>query len=255
MRYLAVVVIVAACGGAKPKPGDASRPVEIEHAGVSGEVAKQLGDLAARGRAEVEQFFDTTMPAPFTVRVFPDRAALNAHWRAAWDMPDFESECWMVASGGVDELAILSPQAWATDACEHDATDAARIAMLVTHEVVHVFHEQVHPSESFDGLDAIGWFVEGVAVFASGQLESDHLASAADAIAEGAAPTELENAWSGKYRYGVSGSLVAYIDARWGRAMVKRLLTASDEAEILGALGLSEAQLLQAWAEQITASN
>lgn len=254
MRWAVVVVILAACGGAETKEAELSRPIAIEHAGVDGDVSSQLAGFAARGRESVEQFFDTRMQAPFTLRVFSSRAELDAHWREVWDMPDFESQCWMVASGGEDELVVLSPEVWATQACEHDATDERRVALLIAHEVVHVFHHQVHPRDSFDGFEPIGWLVEGVAVFASGQLASDHLATAADAIAEGAAPAELESAWSGKYRYGVSGSLVAYVDARWGRYVLLELMTMSTEAEILERLGVEETELLGAWADWVRGS-
>jgi hypothetical protein len=247
MRFVVVVVFLSACGGAETRDSDPPRPIEIQHAGVDGQIAEHLHELAIRGRESVERMFAAMMQAPFTLRVFASRAELDAHWRVEWDMPDFQSQCWMVASGGERELVVLSPDAWASEACEHDAGNERRIALLIAHEVVHVFHHQVHPRDSFDGFEPIGWFVEGVAVFASGQLESDHLATAADAIAEGAAPTELESAWSGKYRYGVSGSLVAYIDTRWGRDVLLELMTMSTEDEILARLAISEHELLDVW--------
>lgn len=254
MRPVVLVVILSACGGAETRDTDPAPPIAIEHAGVDGDVAQHLLDLAVRGRESVENVFATRMHAPFTLRVFPSRAELDAYWRDAWGMPDFESQCWMVASGGGDELVVLSPRAWADEACEHDAGDERRVALLIAHEVVHVFHHQVHPRGDFDGFEPIGWLVEGVAVFASGQLGADHLATAADAIAEGAAPTELETAWSGKYRYGVSGSLVAYVDAQWGRRVLLELLAMSTEDEILARLGVTEDELLADWRDWVAGS-
>lgn len=209
--------------------------------------APALLDLLVSGRKQVEAFFDAPFPAPFTVFVYPDRDSLTAHWQQAWGLPALEAQCWMVASGEADELTVLSPRVWATQACEHDAGDRARTAALLTHELVHVFHGQHVVGRSFDGMDDVGWWVEGLATHAAGQLELGYLASAEEAIAADQQPAHLREAWSGKYRYGVCGSIVSWIDARLGRARLRELLQLRTEAALLAAIGLKEDELLSAW--------
>ncbi len=222
-------------------------PVSLLYTSLDSQVAGQFADYAEDGRRQVEQFFGTTYSSPFAFRIFPGRATLDSWWAAEWGIPDLETQCWMVGSGEAENLAILSPRVWAEEACEHDASDEERIQQLVTHEMVHVFHLQSTPAEAVEMLEPIGWFVEGLAVYASGQLVSSHAASARESIETGAAPEQLEDGWSGRYRYGVSGSLVQFIDETYGRDMTIRLVQATSEDEILDAIGMSEAGLLEAW--------
>jgi len=119
----------------------------------------------------------------------------------------------------------------------------------IAHELVQTFHGQHNPTRDFTGMDEAGWFDEGLAVYVSGQLDTGRMASAAN----GAAPDALASAWSGKYRYGVSGSLVAYIDDRFGRAALTGLLYETSTDEILAHLGLTEAALLADWRARVVA--
>jgi hypothetical protein len=210
--------------------------------------------MTAAARGQVEDFFGRPFPSAFEVTIYPDRASLDAYWRKAWSMPDFSSQCWMVASGTADGLRLLSPRTWAAEACEHNAADNARVQALITHEIAHVFHGQNLPDQSFDGMDDVAWFVEGLATYVSGQLELGYLAPASEAIAEGKAPAALSSAWSGKFRYGVCGSIVRFIDSRQGRPGLLEMLPLKTEAELLGAVGLSEDELLAAWRASVAPS-
>jgi hypothetical protein len=96
-------------------------------------------------------------------------------------------------------------------------------------------------------MDDLGWFVEGVAVLASGQLDVEHRDDARQAIAAGRAPTRLADAWSGRWRYGVSGSLTEYVDRTSGRRAIIAMLTDTTNAGVLGRLGVAEAELLNRW--------
>ena len=211
-----------------------------------GQVARVYEDVSL-GKRRVKAFFGKSFPQKFRIKVFPDRASLTAFWRKDWKMPDFQAQCWMVASGTEKTLAILSPRVWKTEACEHDPNNSNEIRMLIAHEMVHVFHDQMNPQPNFDALEQVSWFVEGLAVYASGQLENKKLASPLEAVTQGKAPTELENAWSGKYRYGVSGSIVQYIDVRYGRKKILQMLKGGTEAELLAKLKISEKELLENW--------
>ena len=158
----------------------------------------------------------------------------------------------MVGGAENEGVVLVSPRLWTPD-CDHDPADSQHVRDLVVHELVHVFHMQHNPSSEFEGADEIGWFVEGLATYASGQFEHGHADRALEAVESGAVPERLAEAWSGPYRYGVSGSLVAYVDDRIGRAGLAELLGATTQAEILDRLGMTEPELLAAWAAWVRA--
>ena len=224
--------------------------ITIAYADVDSAAVRDLAAMLRSGRPAIERFFGDSFARPLTVRLYPDRASLTAHWAAAWGVPDLKAECWMVASGVANDLALLSPRVWPTAACDHDVKDTAATRRVVWHELVHVYHGQRNPHPTFDGMDDLGWFVEGVAVLASGQLDAEHKNAARDAIAAGRAPTKLAEAWSGRWRYGVSGSLVAYVDRTWGRRVVVAMLADTTQARLLSRLGVDEKTLLDRWQHQ-----
>jgi hypothetical protein len=127
------------------------------------------------------------------------------------------------------------------------------VRRLLTHELVHVFHGQYNPSSDFLEVEGIDWFVEGLATFASGQLEEEHVGAARAALESGAGPRDLATAWTGRYRYGVCGSLVAFVDREWGRAVLVELLEETNGARLLERLGVSETELLARWREWVRA--
>lgn len=204
------------------------------------------------GRQRVEQFFGKPFPKSFTVEVHPHRAAFDEYFQKRWKLP--KTQAWMVASGVADRLTILSPRVWKSQAAEHNPADSDHVRDLLAHELVHVYHGQHNPKPDFDGMDEMGWFVEGLAVHVSGQLERAHRHAARDAVKAGKAPTRLADAWSGRYRYGVSGSMVAFIEQRHGRAMLVKLLPAVTTTEALRLLNTSEAQFLADWKLHVQAS-
>ena len=242
---LLALSLLAACAG---------DPVAAPSFSIEGPQATPAGpeiaSLVATGRARVEAFFGHPFAKPVRVAVSPTRAALDASLPAKWGIAP--TQCWMVGVGADSLFALLSPSAWATEACEHDGKDAAHIQEIVTHELTHVYHGQHNPTGDFTGMDDAGWFVEGLAVLVSGQLNDGKRPSAAEAIAKGAAPAILADAWSGKFRYGVSGSMVAFIDATRGRGMTFNLLGAVNNKQILDRLGVSETEFLASWRAWVT---
>lgn len=214
-------------------------------------IAPLISRTLSQRAKTIEHFFGKPFAKKFEVRILANRAALNTYWSEAWNIPGLKTECWMVASGTAKELTILSPNAWSEDACEHTIADTLKTQLLLAHELTHVYHGQYNPQPEFEGLDAIGWFVEGLAVLVSGQLDAGHLAAAKEAIEHGKAPTQLANAWSGKYRYGVSGSLVQHIENRYGREKLISLLSSTSEKEILDELQLTEQELLTQWQKAV----
>lgn len=206
---------------------------------------KRLREYVAEGQRTVAAFFGSPYPDRFTVRLSPNRKAFTEFFRKKWNMS--ETQCWWVAAGVADTFIMLSPRVWPKEACEHDPKDEAHVKGIVIHELVHVFHGQHNPK--VEELDEIGWFVEGLAAYVSGQLKMRHRGAARKAIESGAAPKRLSKAWSGAHRYGVAGSLVKYIDVTYGRDMIIKMLPVVSQTDLLGMIKLTESELLDAWHE------
>lgn len=203
--------------------------VTFEYRKKDKEQAQKIAGYVEAGSKTIENFFGEKFSNNFTVRIYPDRKTLTEFWLKDWNEPALEPQCWMVASGTSKMLTILSPGVWSTEACEHNAADEEDTQLLITHEMVHVFHAQMNPKPNFEGMDAVAWFVEGLAVYASGQLESEKLARPREAVERDRAPSQLENAWSGKYRYGVAGSIIKFIDKKYGRQILLKMLKGTTE--------------------------
>lgn len=220
---------------------------EVRAGAADAALAEGLAQNVRVGLKQVQKFFGQPWRHRFVVRIFPDRKSLDRHWRTKWKEPAFSSKCWMVASAVQDELSMLSPRAWKEQACEHDPTDETHLQNLITHELVHVYQDQYNPTDGYEGMEKLGWFVEGLATFVSGQLSEGHLASPREAVELGKVPAKLSHAWKGKYRYGVCGSLVQLVHRRVGRERLFELLAAVQTRAILDALAIDEERLLSAW--------
>ncbi len=254
MPGAAFLLLVSACahaGGSIVENGDAYE----EQAIVNGDstfryaagdpFASRIAGFAASGHAQVEAFWNAPFPAPVNITLAPDRLEFESAFPSEWGMSS--TQCWMVGVGVADFLVMLSPAAWADQACEHDPADEQHIRDILVHELAHVYHGQRNPTRDFTGAEEIGWFAEGVAVLVAGQLDRKRLSDARDAVEEGAAPDLLVNAWSGPYRYGVAGSIARYIDQHYGRSVLFSLLPVTTQDEFLNVLGTTEEALLQSW--------
>lgn len=208
---------------------------------------KEYNKLIKNGIKLVYDFFGKPYPNKFDVYLHPDRHSMDSSWQKDWNLPNFKSECWMVASGVATRLDMLSPQKWEQEACEHNYADALRTQRLITHELVHVFHGQQNPSPDFSNVEGIDWFVEGLATYASGQCDSMRIVEVKNAIYTKKIPGELDKFWTGNIRYGLAGSVVMYIDNQYGREKLKELLPINKKSEILTALNTTEAAFLNEW--------
>jgi len=212
----------------------------------------ELSPLLQECSVSVERFFGGRFRS-FTLTVLPDRAAFDASFPPEWGLS--KTECWMVATGTADGVHLLSPRVWKTEACEHDPADDVHLRGVLAHELVHVYHGQHNPSPDFLDVAGIDWFVEGLATLASGQLADARLLNARGALESGQGPATLATAWTGRYRYGVSGSLVAFVEHELGRARLPELLAASSGGELLDLIGMSEEELLERWRAWVLAGN
>lgn len=153
----------------------------------------------------------------------------------------------MVASGVATKLDLLSPAQWKEEACEHTYEDKAKSQQLITHELVHVFHGQWNKSPDFSEVEQLDWWVEGLATYASGQCDQQRMDEVRRALTENNVPSTLDKFWSGKNRYGQSGSVILYIDQHYGRKKLIELLPLTKKTELLATLNVSEEQLLKDW--------
>lgn len=208
---------------------------------------KEYDQLIENGLISVKEFFHSTYSKTFDVVIHPNRHSLDSTWQKDWDMPNFKSECWMVASGVASKLDIISPKTWDLESCEHKYSETINTQKIVTHELVHVYHGQFNSSPDFSNIEGIDWFVEGLATYASGQLDSLRVLEIKKAISENQIPKSLDDFWKGKLKYGLAGSMVMYIDIRYGRAKLIELLPFNKKVDLLLTLKTSESDLIDDW--------
>ncbi|MCD4691792.1 MAG: hypothetical protein K8R79_02665 [Calditrichales bacterium] len=223
------------------------KPYRIHYDSIDNKQAEQIEHWLNQGQKDIEGFFNKGFEKKFDVYIFSERDSLDKQWQKDWNMPDFKSQCWMVASGIAYRLDILSPRIWKTQACEHDNNDTIAIKKLIIHELVHVFHGQHNPSPTFENIENIDWFVEGLAVYVSGQLDDGRLKRAKSHILDNGAPNKLADIWKGKHKYGFAGSIVKFIDDKYGREVLVKLITFTKATEILNTLSISEKELIKEW--------
>lgn len=212
----------------------------------------EYAQLIENGLRTIRTFFNASYNKPFDIYVHPNRHSLDSTWQTDWNMPDFKSECWMVASGVATRIDMISPKRWDHEACEHQYAQTEKTQQLITHELVHVYHGQRNTSPDFSNTEGIDWFVEGLATYASGQCDASRIAEIRKAVSDNKIPNGLDNFWSGKLKYGLSGSVVMYIDNTYGRAKLLELLPFSKKADLLAALKTTESELLDGWKKYMT---
>lgn len=207
----------------------------------------------ARAKRTIEQFFGRPFAKAVTIKVCPSRKEFDKELHKQWGMEP--TQPWMVGAGGARVLFLLSPRVWKTEAQEHDPADTQELADLVTHELVHSFHAQANPSRDLEGLDEIGWFAEGLATYVSGQLEHGRGGLAKGELEAGRGPKDLASAWSGRARYGVSGSMVKFVDVNFGRNTILSLLSVTSNAVAMRSLKTEEAKFLGDWRSWVLAGS
>ncbi len=197
-------------------------------------------ELATTGRQAVAAFFRQPADGPYTVRVYPDRPGFEALWRAN----GFQPACWMIGRATKSLVEVLSPRLWAGEGCGHSE---AETAVILTHELTHVLHAQRNPLPEVNYATALKWFNEGIAIYLAGQL-TDGMRARARAWAQSPSPGGLSGLGISADTYAVGGALVELLDQRSGRGALWTALEATSTADLLSALGSTEAEVLAALA-------
>jgi len=203
------------------------------------------------GKRTVEEFFQSSYKNDFNIYIHPSRSSLDRAWQKDWNMPNFKSQCWMVASGVANKLDIISPKLWDSLACEHVYSNTNKTQNLIKHELVHVFHGQQNISPDFSDVSGIDWFVEGLATCASGQCDSIRILEVQKALLENEIPVTLKKFWTGNLRYGLSGTVVMYLDNKYGREKLTSLLKYNTIEEVLNSLETTESEIMNEWKKYI----
>ena len=204
-------------------------------------------DAIRNGESVATTFFTAPPLEPYSISIYPDRTTLTDRWRVAWQFPSFQPECWLIAAAWATELDLLSPRVWSRDACGHDADNLTHIRNVLAHEVVHVLHGQLGQHANLGSLLNAQWFTEGLAVYISGMLDVDYAGAVQARLGAGFAPRTFAEVWNDGANYPLSGSIVRYIDRKYGRTALRDMLTARSTSTILTRLGIGEAELLTAW--------
>lgn len=208
---------------------------------------KSINENLQTGVESINHFFGYLFLQKFDVYIFPGRALLDKQWQKDWNDPGFKSQCWMIASGVAHRLDLLSPNTWNTEACDHNANDTTEIRQVIWHELAHVFHGQQNPDHTFSYIEKLDWLVEGLATYVSGQLTEKRVQRLKHIIADNKIPPTLDDFWKGPERYGLSGSIVSYIDKKFGRKKLFELLNLTNKQSALQSLGITELQLIADW--------
>jgi len=256
IRYLSVFLLltILASNYSLSQNSKSKRDVhlyKVHYDPVDSLMIKNINLWLEMGRQNVIAFFGKDYQKQFDVYLFSNRDSLDKQWQKDWNMPEFKSQCWMVASGIAHRLDILSPRTWEFQACEHDAADTSATRKIIFHEMIHVFHGQLNPSPAFENTDNIDWFIEGIAVYASGQLDEERYKNARNFMITNEGPKQLSDIWKGNNKYGFAGSMVKYIDDNYGRSALVNLLSFASADEILDYLKISEEQLVLKWKNSV----
>ena len=208
---------------------------------------KKIDSYLQTGLDYIVNYFHHSFTNKFEVFIFPNRTLMDKQWQKEWGDSTLQSQCWMIASGVAHRLDMLSPNAWPKEACEHNANDSTEIRQVIWHELIHVFHGQYNPDHTFNYIEGLDWLVEGLATYVSGQLDEKRLQRVKQLIKENKTPSTLANFWKGQEKYGLSGSMVNYIDNTFGRGKLFSLLKFTNKQDALNFLGFSEEQLINSW--------
>jgi hypothetical protein len=199
------------------------------------------------GVRKIEEFFGKPFPKPYRLELLPGRAAFD---KVLKDRFSEESPGpWAIGAATSDCLYMITPRVWRTEAAEHDPDNHEHIRRIIAHELTHTYHAQVSPAKDFEGMEDLAWLSEGLAAHVSGQMDEEYAGREVTAVNAGRVPKSLATAWSGRDRYPICGSIVRYVEKRYGRPKLIELLKMTKETDILKALDTTESKLLKDWQE------
>jgi hypothetical protein len=243
-----------ACGARPTSPEDdagtwrylTANGVKLGYTTADSGEAPSLLAAAVRGRAMIEAFAGVSLGDVVLTHIHPSRATLEPDWQQTFGTPPGGFQCWMIANANRSTVMMLSPRVWASDSCGQPRGDSVAARSVLAHEMMHTLHRRTYPDSLFRGMNQSGWLYEGIAVYSSGQMAERYDSQVAGAVAAGE-PATLASVLTTERGYAVAGSIVRYIDRKYGRAVLTDLMRRQGNPDILTRLGVTEAALLAEW--------
>jgi hypothetical protein len=257
MRCWVAAVLLAAVACSKPTdPGNGTPNtdwltrqvggVTYTYAEADAALVTAIAPVVATEAGRMTEFLGLAFEGPYGVTVSPDKVTFDARFYRAYFSP---AQCWVIATASAAGVELLSPRAWE---CGHNPSSTEHLRLVLAHELTHVIHAQ-HPET---GFPLLRWFQEGLASYASGQLDAEYRGQAQTRFSQGYVPISLEGMMNDSAAYGLAGDLVRYIDRVWGRATLRLLTRASTTTDAMAVLNESEASLIARWrANALTTSD
>jgi len=230
------------------KLGDAS--IEIRY--VDGE--REFAELALESlNDKLPSLMDTfQIPGAFpaiTVVLVPDR---NEFDRLVRDLLQVEIEIpshpARIAQPQRTDMIVLSPSAYAAHSPFSYVPDDFR--RLLVHELVHMMEELLTPDMEVSPR----WWSEGLAVFLSEQCryEDGFRQPAVYGVAQDAIPSLSQIEADVTLAYDWGWTIVAFIEAQYGKDMIVRIVKACADGDVLAFLEGDRRMIEKCWQEWLT---
>ena len=212
--------------------------VSIRYTDPDAALATSMTPVVESELARVTNFLGLSPQRSFPIVVWPDRQRFRDRFHGLFrEVP----QCWVIAFGLASGVDMLPPRLWE---CGHSALSAEVLGLVLAHELTHVVHQQ-QPGFGYGG--DMSWFLEGLAVYVSGQYNTEYAGVAQARLAQGFVPSSLPALMNDGAGYALAGDVVRFIDATWGRATLRSLTGMSSTTMILAALNDTQANLLARW--------
>jgi hypothetical protein len=208
------------------------------------------------GVRTITSFFDTGFSKHFQIYVQPNRNAFDTKEQERRHNRFFKSECWLAATGTIEGINLLSPLRWQDEPCSGRYTeysDTVKTKKLFIHEMVHVFHAQ-HQQLNHTNDEVDFWFLEGIAYYVSGQMDSTAARMVQTAFTNQRIPDHLSaigQISDINLRYAVSGSLLQFISATYGKPLLRKMLVPDNEKDLQAVMPVSEKDLIGRWKQTL----
>lgn len=255
MRHSVAAALLAAVACSTPTGPEHGTPnanwltreagtVTYTYAEADATLVTAITPVVATEAGRMAEFLGLSFTRSYGVTVSPDRATFDYRFFRAFSS---SPQCWVIATASPAGIELLSPRAWG---CGHDPSSTEHLRTVLAHELTHVIHAQ----QPETGFPFLRWFQEGLATYASGQLDAEYRGQAQTRFSQGFVPASLEGMMNDGAAYGLSADLVRYIDRVWGRATLRMLTQARSTAAAAAMLNESEASLIARWRADVTAS-
>ena len=230
------------------KLGDAR--IEIRYAEGEREFAELAVESLNDKLSSLMNYFQIPGAFPtITAVLVPDRGEFD---RLVRDLLQVEIEIpshpARIAQPQRTDMVVLSPSAYGAHAMFDYIPDDFR--RLLVHEMVHMIEEFLSPDIEVSPR----WWGEGLAVFLSEQCryEDGFRQPAVDGVAHDAIPSLGQVETAAKLAYDWGWTVVAFIEAQYGKDMIVRIVKECADGDVLAFLDGDRRMIERCWQEWLT---